>query len=80
MDKNLFRFQYASVLSKSRVKEDKLEALLHLEYLVSSSPEFQRDALYLMAVTKYLLEDYDAGRACAEELLRIDPDNHQVCS
>lgn len=79
MDDNLLRFQFASLLARSSEVEDRYEATLHLEYLVTSSSEYHRDALYLLAVTKYVLEDYDGGRACAEELCRIEPDNHQVC-
>lgn len=78
IEDNLLRFQFASVLARSPIKEDREEALLHLGYLVTSSGEYHRDALYLLAVTKYLLEDYEGGRAAAEELLRLEPDNHQA--
>ena len=78
MENNMLRFQFASVLARSPIKEDREEAVLHLGYLVTSSGEYHRDALYLLAVTHYLLEDYESGRACAEELLRLEPDNQQV--
>lgn len=78
MDNNMLRFQFASLLSRSPIRDDREEALIHLGYLVTNSGEYHRDALYLLAVTKYLLEDYENGRACAEELLRLEPDNHQV--
>lgn len=78
IDNNMLRFQFASLLSRSPIRDDREEALIHLGYLVTNSGEYHRDALYLLAVTKYLLEDYENGRACAEELLRLEPDNHQV--
>ncbi len=78
MDNDLARFQYATALAHSAHNDDKREALLHLEYLVNNSSFYLRDCLYLLATVRYLLGDYDAARACAEELCRLEPDNHQV--
>lgn len=78
MDNDLRRFQYASVLARSCFQADRQEALIHLGFLVTSSTEYHRDALYLLTVTKYLEADYDGARGCAEELCRVDPDNIQV--
>jgi tetratricopeptide (TPR) repeat protein len=78
MDNDLLRFQYSSVLAHSGETNDLREALLHLEHLVNNSRTYYRDALYLLAVVRYLLEDYDAARSCAEELLCMDPENAQV--
>lgn len=78
MDNDLLRFQYASVLAHSGHNDDLREALLHLEHLMNNSTTYFRDALYLLAVVKYLLGEYDAARSCAEELLCIDPENVQV--
>ncbi len=78
MDDDLLRFQYASMLSHSSEFHDWQEAVLHLEHLVNNSSNYFRDALYLLAVVRYLLGEFDAARSCAEELLCIDPDNMQV--
>ena len=78
MDNSLIRFQYASLLARSTVETDRREAILHLEYLINHSPEYLRDTLYILATLRFLMHEYEAARACAEELLRIDPDNEQV--
>lgn len=79
-ENNLYRFQLASLLACSPSVENRQEAVLHLSHLASSSGEFIRDALYLLSTTKYTLGDLAGARACAEELLRLDPDNVQVSS
>jgi hypothetical protein len=78
MDNDLRRFQYACVLARSPHRHDRQESILHLEYLISNSPDYLRDSLYQLATVRYLLHDYEASRNCAEELCRIDPDNQQV--
>lgn len=78
MDNHLLRFQYASLLARSQTDYDRREAILHLEHLINHSPEYLRDSLYTLATLRFILHEYDAARACAEELLRIDPDNEQV--
>lgn len=67
-------------MCRSAHEQDRLEALLHLEQLAMAqrSSSYMRDSLYLMAVLRYVMEDYDAARGCAEELCRLDPDNPQV--
>jgi tetratricopeptide (TPR) repeat protein len=78
MDNNLLRFQYASILARSPLETDRREATLHLEYLISNDIKYLRDSLYILATLRFILHEYELARTCAEELLRIDPDNEQV--
>lgn len=78
MDNNLIRFKYATILSHSKFLNDRREAIIHFEYLINQAPEYLRDSLFYLGRLRFGLKEFDAARACAEELLRIDPDNEQV--
>jgi tetratricopeptide (TPR) repeat protein len=79
MDSDQRRFEYASVLSRSAVDQDLQEAALHLEHIINNNTaSYFRDALYLLSIVRYSLNDMDAARSCVEELLRFEPSNPQV--
>eukprot|EP01041_Mallomonas_annulata_P005270 gene5270-10546_t len=70
------KFQLAMALSKSPLKEDKLEAV-HLFSEFTKKPSFMQDAFYGLSLTHYMLADYHVARQYIEELLRQNPDNTQ---
>lgn len=74
------RFLYACALSRSGGKhseDDKRAAISHFAHLVQNGVHI-RDSLYNLALTEYVLADYEFARVHCEDLYRQDPDNKQV--
>jgi tetratricopeptide (TPR) repeat protein len=75
---NEIRFDLACALSKSIDKNDLYAAINHFKYLIDQRNQYFRDSMYHLALTYYVLNEYDKTLNYCEEIYRQEPDNEKI--
>jgi len=75
---NEIRFDLACALSKSKNKNDLYTAINHFKYFIDQRNQYFRDSMYHLALTYYILNEYDKTLIYCEEIYRQEPDNEQI--
>lgn len=75
---NEIRFDLACALSKSKNKNDLYAAINHFKYLIDQHNQYFRDSMYHLALTYYILNEYDKTLNYCEEIYRQEPDNEKI--